>query len=161
MHSDPTFRYIVSACWIFVPLFKVSLLAVLSVGIVLKMIRSPYIVFLPSRLFSAGTPSNMSLVERLTKFYFRGSCWYDRVSFKTEISIPTSLNPFFPNAPFLYPLKPCFHWAEKGCSGNEWVNKVFIHWVIVGVNIGFCVSIWLKWSWFLFPLIRQGSVTSK
>ena len=52
------------------PLFKVSLLAALSVGIVLKMIRSPYIVFLPSRLFSAVTPSNMSLVERLTNFTF-------------------------------------------------------------------------------------------
>ena len=41
-----------------------------------------------------------------------------------------SLNPFVPNAPFVYPLKIsenrkvfwCFHEAEKGCVGSEWVN---------------------------------------
>ena len=40
------------------------------------------------------------------------------------------INPFFPNSPFLYPLKTsenlpvfrCFQGAEKGCIGNEWVN---------------------------------------
>ena len=39
------------------------------------------------------------------------------------------LNPFVPNAPFLYPLKTeirkvfwCFHGVEKGCIGNEWVK---------------------------------------
>ena len=40
------------------------------------------------------------------------------------------VNPFVPNAPFLYPLKTsenqkvlrCFQGVEKGCIGNEWVN---------------------------------------
>ena len=34
------------------------------------------------------------------------------------------INPFVPNAPFLYPLKTCFQWAEKGRIRNEWVNTV-------------------------------------
>ena len=41
------------------------------------------------------------------------------------------INPFLPNAHFLYPLKTsenlmvfwCFQGVEKGCIGNEWVNK--------------------------------------
>ena len=41
-----------------------------------------------------------------------------------------AINPFIPNAPFLYPLKTsenhkvfwCFQGAKKGCIGNEWVN---------------------------------------
>ena len=45
--------------------------------------------------------------------------------------MPTEvLNPFVPNAPFLYPLKTseirkvfwCFHGVEKGSIGNEWVK---------------------------------------
>ena len=40
------------------------------------------------------------------------------------------LNPFVPNAPFLYPLKTsenltvflCFQGLEKGCIGNKWVK---------------------------------------
>ena len=43
------------------------------------------------------------------------------------------INPFVPNAPFLYLLKTsesltlfwCFQGVEKGCSGNECVKKVF------------------------------------
>ena len=43
------------------------------------------------------------------------------------------LNPFVPNAPFLYPVKTSenynffchFHGVEKGCIGNECVNKSF------------------------------------
>ena len=42
----------------------------------------------------------------------------------------SSLNPFVPNACFLYPLKTlgnrkvfwCFQGVEKGCNGKEWVN---------------------------------------
>ena len=45
------------------------------------------------------------------------------------------VNPFVPNAHFLYPLKTsenckifCFHEVEKGCIGNEWVKTdVFIY----------------------------------
>ena len=44
-------------------------------------------------------------------------------------------NLFFPNAPFLYPLKTsknrkvfwCFHGVEKGCIGNEWVKIEIVH----------------------------------
>ena len=40
------------------------------------------------------------------------------------------INPFVPNAPFLYPLKTsenptvfwCFQGLEKGCIGNKWAN---------------------------------------
>ena len=43
------------------------------------------------------------------------------------------INPFVPNAPFLYPSKTsenltvfwCFQGVEKGCIGNEWVNVTF------------------------------------
>ena len=41
------------------------------------------------------------------------------------------VNPFVPNAPFLYPQKtlenhtvfPYFQVVEKGCIGNEWVKE--------------------------------------
>ena len=43
------------------------------------------------------------------------------------------INPFVPNAPFLFPLKTsenrkffwCFQEVEKGCIGNKWVNIFF------------------------------------
>ena len=49
-------------------------------------------------------------------------------------NIKKNVNPFVPNAPFLYLLKTsekltvlwCFQGKEKGCIGNEWVNKVFV-----------------------------------
>ena len=34
------------------------------------------------------------------------------------------INPFVPNAPFLYLLKQYFQGLEKECIGNEWVNIV-------------------------------------
>ena len=39
------------------------------------------------------------------------------------------INPFVPNALFLYPLKisGCFQGVEKGCYGNEWVNTKHEH----------------------------------
>ena len=37
----------------------------------------------------------------------------------TEDLIEKFLNPFVPNAPFLYPLKTCFQGVEKGCIGNK------------------------------------------
>ena len=48
------------------------------------------------------------------------------------------INPFVPNAPFLYPLKTsenckvfwCFQGVEKGCIGNEWV-KGYLHYKII------------------------------
>ena len=48
-----------------------------------------------------------------------------------ETSVMKQVNPFFPNTPFLYPLKTsenrkvswCFHGVEKGYIGDEWVNK--------------------------------------
>ena len=46
------------------------------------------------------------------------------------------VNPFVPNAPFLYPLKTsenrkvfwCFQGVEKGCIENEWVKANFFSW---------------------------------
>ena len=45
--------------------------------------------------------------------------------------IHEKVNPFFPSAPFLYPLKTseklkilwCFQGVENGCIGNEWVKN--------------------------------------
>ena len=63
------------------------------------------------------------------------------------------INPYFPNAPFLYPLKTsenrkvfwCFQGVEKGCIGKIWVKvalvKVFI--VPYGRN--------LKWKFYNLP----------
>ena len=34
------------------------------------------------------------------------------------------INPFIPNAPFLYPLKTCLQRVENGRIRNEWVNTV-------------------------------------
>ena len=47
-----------------------------------------------------------------------------------EITKYISFNPFFPNAPFLYPMKTsenrnvflCFQGVDKGCIRNGWVN---------------------------------------
>ena len=46
--------------------------------------------------------------------------------------VHSRLNPFVPNAPFIYPLKTesrkvfwCFLGLEKGCIGNEWVNREY------------------------------------
>ena len=48
----------------------------------------------------------------------------------------SSVNPFFPNAPFLYPPKAsenhkifwCFQGIGKGFIGNKWVNQIMIIW---------------------------------
>ena len=50
-----------------------------------------------------------------------------------------SISPFVPKVPFLYPLKTsentmvflCFQGVEKGCIGNEWVNVVHVHHVMI------------------------------
>ena len=52
-------------------------------------------------------------------------CEYD-----TWFYNPPKINPFVPNAPFLYPLKTsknhkvfwCFQGVEKGCIGSKWAN---------------------------------------
>ena len=52
-------------------------------------------------------------------------------TFDKHKKIALNINPFVPNASFLYPLKTsenltvcwCFQEAEKGCIGNKWVNK--------------------------------------
>ena len=48
---------------------------------------------------------------------------------KSDGSNHNSLNPFIPNAPFLYPMKAsenlmvlCFQGVEKGFIGYEWAN---------------------------------------
>ena len=46
-------------------------------------------------------------------------------------NLKMNINPFVPNAPFLYPLKTsencevfwCFQGVEKACVGNEWVKQ--------------------------------------
>ena len=49
---------------------------------------------------------------------------------ETDKSVPIRINPWAPNAPFLYPLKGltgnewvcCLQGVKKGCTGNEWVK---------------------------------------
>ena len=59
--------------------------------------------------------------------------YYNFAKLKSELWIIAGkllVNPFFPNAPFLYHLKTsanltifwCFQAAKKGCNGNELVN---------------------------------------
>ena len=61
------------------------------------------------------------------------------------------VNPFAPNAPFLYPLKTSenlkgFQGVEKGCTGNEWVNcKYYWQW-------GACYSVCSEVYWNCFRI---------
>ena len=57
---------------------------------------------------------------------------YDSYSSDPELVLENlKINPFVPNAPFLYLLKTsekckvfwCFQGLEKGCIGDEWVNN--------------------------------------
>ena len=55
---------------------------------------------------------------------------YEFVKFQHIYSWKDTFNPFIPNPPFIYPLKTsenrkvlCFQEVEKGCIGNEWINK--------------------------------------
>ena len=45
---------------------------------------------------------------------------------QNELQNWSSINPFVPNALFLYPLKTSFQRVEKGCIGNKWVNAELI-----------------------------------
>ena len=83
-------------------------------------------------------------VEHPCKFtaYFQNTfsqehLWVTASAISCQWSLPISLimywlNPFVPNAPFFYSLKTsenpkvfwCFQGVEKGCIGNEWLNKM-------------------------------------
>ena len=72
--------------------------------------------------------------------------FYKFLSFILLRRVMSTINPFVPNAPFLYPLKT-FQGVEKGCIGNEWVN-----WISTDSNPGFVwkgpkklIRIW-KWK---------------
>ena len=75
-----------------------------------------------------------SNLEFLKKFLKRVSKRFQQKDFRIYRNIQgiflNAINPFVPNAPFLYPLKTsenhkvfwCFQGVKKGCIGNEWVN---------------------------------------
>ena len=45
----------------------------------------------------------------------------------SSLNFASNINPFVPNAPFLYPLKAlekCFKWAENRCIGSKWVKPI-------------------------------------
>ena len=59
-----------------------------------------------------------------------GREYFSANSDHTIIPKSFTVNQLAPNAPFLYPLKTsenltvfCFQGVQKGCIGNEWVNK--------------------------------------
>ena len=66
------------------------------------------------------------------KFLHSHSIWGSSVAKNQTKPSNMFVNPFIPNAPFLYPLKAsenrkvfwCFQRVEKGCIGNEWVKIV-------------------------------------
>ena len=74
------------------------------------------------------------------------------------------INPFVPNAPFLYPLKTsenrkvfwCFQRVEKGCIGNEWVKfknlinlklNFLIYFILYFISYIFhsCKKLWVQY----------------
>ena len=68
---------------------------------------------------------------------FRSVSENERISFSSKsyglsLNVPSDINPFVPNAPFLYHLKTlekrkvfwCFLGVEKGCIGNKWVKRI-------------------------------------
>ena len=78
----------------------------------------------------------------------------------------THFNPFFPNAPFLYPLKTsenrkvfwCFQGVEKECIENYWVNSIsflFSYRVVFGIL--FARGSWKRalTDFLYYPLIIQ------
>ena len=100
--------------------------------------NAPYIVLLASLsillhisviiLGQLRTKTHVSIfrVQRIISLFF--SCASsERTKCECRFFI---INPFVPNAPFLYPLKTsenltvfwCFQEVEKGCIGNEWVK---------------------------------------
>ena len=74
--------------------------------------------------------------------------WFDRSSEWDKINqyVRKPINPFVPNAPFLYILKTsenrffwCFQGVEKGCIGNEWVKLVISNKIVF---ISYLVAPW-------------------
>ena len=64
------------------------------------------------------------------------------LSFWAEVSLYLIINPFVPNASFLYTLKT-FQGVEKGCIGNKWVKlnlSIALETIIilVGIQFKFC-----------------------
>ena len=72
----------------------------------------------------------------IPRFYWFG--WVESFAIQNPllffIFASNNINPFVPNAPFLYLLKTSenlsvfwyFQGVEKGCIGNEWVNSVLL-----------------------------------
>ena len=89
------------------------------------------------RFFLSNHNKELQLTERwkikfaLFKSIKESEDWVHSISeIRENLSERTSINPFVPNAPFLYPVKTlenltvfwCFQGVQEGCIGNEWVN---------------------------------------
>ena len=85
-------------------------------------------------------------VSIISTFFARWLCKFLRIFLFSYFARNVHLshfNPFFPNAPFLYPLKIsdyltvfwCFQEIQKGCIGNECVKYNF-WWTRVSKNLG-------------------------
>ena len=56
--------------------------------------------------------------------------WNKQIIIRVMKNVMEYLNPFVPNAPFMYPLKTsenrkgywCLQGVQKGCIGNKWVE---------------------------------------
>ena len=65
---------------------------------------------------------------------------------------PIDLNPFFPNAPFLYSLKKsenltifwCFQGVEEGIIGNKWVNRISLRYYSIRTLMYFLRELFLN-----------------
>ena len=80
------------------------------------------------RSYASASPYISSFMVCLEYLSVCMDCW-NFCNFRKAVK---AFNPFVPNAPFFYPLKTSeyrkvfwrFQGVEKGCIGNEWVNKL-------------------------------------
>ena len=94
------------------------------------------------------------------------SCEFCETSSLTNTSsgfLEQEINPFVPNAPFLYNLKAsenltdflCFQGVEKGCIGNEWVNWAgAASWIFKEIKQIY-VSSWIEFSQIFRKLLQE------
>ena len=77
---------------------------------------------------------NRHLFTNRSAVHVFSNCYLMSQTLSVKYDIFLLINPFVPNAPFLYPLKTsengkafwCFQEIEKGCTGNKWVSNTSI-----------------------------------
>ena len=107
-----------------------------------------------------------TITERVTKTSKASYCLGFFITFLHiywhGIPLPRSLNPFIPNASFLYPLKTaenrkyfwCFQGVQKECIGNEWVKVLWFSqahkYLWIKSKLFFTIEIYIRINVYLF-----------